>query len=192
MRQFSMRSSLLWAVHLLAISLALANCGCLLVAAGAAGGAAASYLYYKGKVCETYNANLDDTFLALRAALGELAMPVLSESREGDNWSVESRTAAGDSVHIHLQVQASKFPAEGQVTRLCVRVATFGDELVSSRILAQVGFHLVPVGQNGQPAPLPAASPIMQTAAPAASAGAAPAQTGPPPLLPPEPIPARK
>src|SRR5258708_5022218 len=117
MRNPSVRSRWLWVANLLVVTLALASSGCLLVAAGAGGGAAAVYAYYKGKVCETYIANLDDTFLALRAALGELGMPILSEEREGARASLESRTASGDRVHIHLEAQASKIPAEGQVTR---------------------------------------------------------------------------
>src|SRR5438552_17316486 len=41
--------------------LILANSGCLLVAAGAAGGAAVGYAYYKGKIDETYAAAFNDS-----------------------------------------------------------------------------------------------------------------------------------
>jgi len=179
-------------VYLLAAALAVGNSGCLLVAAGAAGGAAAGYAYYRGKVCEAYTASLDDTFRAVHTALGEMGMPILREEREGAKGFIESRTANGERVRLHLQAQASKIPAEGEVTRLCVRVATFGDELVSARILAQVGFHLAPVGAVAPTAARPASSPVIQAAAPAPATSASPSQTDPPPLLPPESEPVRK
>jgi hypothetical protein len=192
MRNPDARFPLRWAANVLVVTLAVANSGCLLVAAGAAGGAAAGYAYYKGKVCETYTASLDDTALALRTALGELGMPILSEKREGTSGSLESRTAAGDRVRIQLEAEASKIPADGQVTRLCVRVATFGDELVSARVLTQVGFHLAPAAAVSQQATTPpAASPVIQAGASSPAPTSSLPQTAPPPLLPAEPVPAK-
>jgi hypothetical protein len=166
---------------------ALANSGCLIVAAGAAVGGAAGvgYVYSKGKVCQCYHANLADSWTALHTALRELGMPVVSEEFRADGESyLESRTGTGDKVRIYLADIPNPIPAENPLSRICVRVATFGDSLVSDRILSQVDLHLVAV-------PPPAAAP--GTAPPPAPGAPQPAplppQTAPPPLLAPEPQP---
>jgi hypothetical protein len=158
-------------------ALGLGNGGCLLVAAGVAGGAAAGVAYWNGKVPEYFNANLDDAWAACRTALGELGMPVVGEERDAEGGCIESRTADGDKVRVSLQVVGSKIPAEGPLTRVAVRVGVFGDHPVSHRILGQVSAHLVAV-PGPQPAPEPPTlhppQPIQQTSAPP--------QTSPPPL----------
>jgi hypothetical protein len=171
--------------HLVLLLLALANSGCLLATAGIAGGAVAGYAYFNGKLCETYNASGDDAWAAVRTALAELGMPILKEEREGAGGFLESRAADGERVRIYVQTETSQFPAEGQLCRVCVRVATFGDRPVSDRVLDQVGMHLAP----GAPVPPAAGNPgVIQTGAPPSSSPPAklPAETGPPPLLPPE------
>jgi hypothetical protein len=176
------------------IVLALANSGCLLAVAGAAGGAAAGYAYCKGKLCDTYTASCDDTWAATRTALAELAMPIVKEERKASEGFIESRTADGERVRIYLQAETSRIPAEGQITRVCVRVATFGDHPVSDRILSQVGLHLAPAPLPGGTAPPPAANlGVIQTGAPplASPPASLPQHTAPPPLLPPEPVPAQ-
>jgi hypothetical protein len=180
-----------WA-RLVLLLLALTNSGCVLATAGIAGGAVAGYAYFKGKLCETYNANSDDTWAAVRAALAELGMPILHEERKGTERFIECRTTDGERVRIHLQAETSQFPAEGQVCRVCVRVATFGDRPVSDRILDQVGMHLAPAAAPGAPVPQPAANPgVVQTGVSPASSPSTNfrPETAPPPLLPPEPTP---
>jgi hypothetical protein len=147
---------------------ALANGGCLLVAAGAAGAAYAGYCYSKGRYCQTYDAAFADAWAATHAALADLGLPVCQEGQAADGGFVESRTGDGDRVRIQLTVQHT-FPAEGPRTSVCVRVATFGDAAVSDRILEQVGAHLVVAPPAGPP-----------PAAPEAPAN--PPQSPPPPL----------
>jgi hypothetical protein len=161
----------------------LANSGCLLATAGVAGGAVAGYAYYKGRVSETYNANCEDTWAATRTALSELGMPVVKEERKGCEGFMESRTSDGERVRIYLEAETSRFPAEGEIARVSVRVATFGDGPVSNRILDQVGVHLAPAPLLAGPAPPPGAG-VIQTGA--ASPANLPHETPPPPLLPPE------
>jgi hypothetical protein len=170
--------------------------GCLLVAAGAAGGAAAGYAYYNGRVCQSFVANFEDAWAASHTALGELGMPILKEERQTACGVIKTQTSDGDRIRIALDVIPSRIPAEGSLTRICVRVATFGDHPVSERILYQVGAHLVasqfmvrppesppmqvpPVPQTQNPTSEP---PL--TSPPAASQKAPPVT---PPLLPPEP-----
>jgi hypothetical protein len=175
-------------------ALGLANCGCLLVAAGAAGGAAVGYAYYKGKISEVYSAGLDDSWAATRTALAELGMPILKEDRGAAAGTIETRTAEDDQVRISLEALRSSIPAEPQLTKISVRVATFGDRPVSDRILYQIGLHLAPAGYVplAPVAQAPSTPGVVQTGGSAGPPMAVPQQTAPPPLLPPQPEPVQK
>jgi hypothetical protein len=175
----------------------LANSGCLLIAAGAAGGAAVGYAYANGRVYETYNANLNDAWAATKTALQELGMPAVKEERKADGGFVESRTADNETVRIYVDALGSKIPAEGLLSRVSVRVATFGDKPFSNRLLDQVGMHLVPAGLAAAPFAPPGSTGIVQTAAPALATPASATNQNPsgqtaPPLLPSEPTPIKK
>ncbi len=162
-------------------AVALGNAGCLLVAAGVAGGAAASYAYYQGKLCMAYDANFDDTRSAVHTALNELGMPLVKEEQEKSETFIESRTADGDRVRIYLDVIKSPIPAEGPLTRVCIRVAMFGDHPVSHRIFDQFGAHLVavPMPTTANPPALGAPQPIEPQSGPRPPA---PPESPPPPL----------
>jgi hypothetical protein len=167
-------------ICLVVTCVALANSGCLLIAAGAAGGAALGYAYYQGKVVGDYTASFTDSWAACHTALAELGMPVTSEHNDGVTGYVESRRADGDHVRIDLETEASQVPAEGALTRIGVRVATFGDRPLSERVLMQIGLHLAPAAE--------AAPPGATLGAIQAGATAPAQQTAPPPLLPTEPV----
>jgi len=198
------RLAVVTGLTLLFAVMALANSGCLLLVAGAAGGAAAGYAYAKGKVCEVYNSGFNDSWAAVHTSLAELAMPILKEELQGEEGFITSQTADGDRVRIRVNSVESQIPAQGRVTRVCVRVATFGDHPVSNTILNQVGLHLAPAPAAGWAAPATAAPTarlgVIQAGATAepplaspAPAGNLPqAQTAPPPLLPAEPVPVGK
>jgi len=182
--------------------LALAHGGCLWVAAGAAGGAAAGAAYYYGKVCQTFPSSLDDSAAAAKTGLADLGMPVLEEKREGGTVFIKSQTSDGDQVRIYLDPEASKFPADGPLTKLTVRVGAFGDHPSSNRVLDQIGVHLAPASVAGAAPPgtavaaaTAAPSPIARVAAtsapqqitpPPPPPGTFPPTTAPPPELPPE------
>ncbi len=141
---------------------ALANGGCLVAAAGAAAGAGvAGYAYYKGKVCQEYNASLDDTLAATRTALVELGLPVEGEQRDGATAFIEGRTGTDNRFRLDFDVVTSPIPVEGPLTRVGVRVGVFGDSTLSDRILAQIGTHLV-AGPRPPTAP-PPLGPIQPT-----------------------------
>jgi hypothetical protein len=160
-------------------ALAASQSGCLAAAAGCAAGAGAGFAYYKGKLDRDYAANRDDVWVALHTSLGELQMPVVKEQREADEDSIETRTADGDKVKIYMEVHKSAIPAEGDISRVSVRVATWGDAVVSARILDQVDRHLVP----GVPVPGQPIQPVSATGVPPPPRpSAAPPQSAPPPL----------
>ena len=192
-----------WAAYLIVAAGAICQGGCLLVAAGAAGGAFAGYAYYQGRICQSYVANFEDAWAATHTALGELGMPIVGEERQTNCGVIKTQTSDGDRVRIALDVIPSRIPAEGSLTRICVRVGTFGDHPVSERVLYQVGAHLV---ASPVPVPLPTSGPRPvanapgsdvpipapgQTTEPPLTSSSQPAQNAPPatpPLLPPEPV----
>ena len=129
---------------------ALANCGCLLVAAGAAAGAATGVAYVNGKISATYFAYPRDVWMATRQGLTELGMPLLKESFDGLKGSVESKTSDGDNVYITLECVSPPGTIDGAFTRLSIRIASFGDRKGSELIFQQIGSH-VPAHMLPQP-----------------------------------------
>jgi hypothetical protein len=133
--------------------LALMPAGCLLALAGAAGGAAATgYFYYKGRVCRDYPASLPDVRNAVHAALLDLHFLIFTEEAKDGKAFLVTKTTNGKKVRIYLDCLSSPIPAEGLITRVSIRVATFGDESISARIFEQVAWRL---GHPGPVAPVP-------------------------------------
>jgi hypothetical protein len=189
------RPKLVGAIYLAVALLALANSGCLAVAVGCAAGGAgfAATAYCKGKVCQVYVADLPDALAATKAALVELGMVVEKEKDCADRIVLRSRTGDGDRVHINLCRQPSRIPAEGPITQICVRVATFGDRPLSGRILYQISAHLVapaaPPPPVAMPVPPPGPPPTWSSAPTSRSANSfgLPRPQSPPPLQAPQP-----
>lgn len=154
--------------------LAFANSGCLAAAVGAcaAGAGVTANAYAKGKICHLYVADLNDSVAATHAALNDLGLPLEKENVKPNSAVLRTRTGDGDRVRIILAREASRIPADGAMTRIAVRVGTFGDHPLSERILVQIGAHLVP--QAGPP--LPGPGPVT----PVAAAGTAPLPQEPP------------
>ncbi len=170
--------------------------GCLWVAAGAAAGGAAGYAYYQGKSCHPFAASFEDTWAAAHTAMGELGMAVLKEERNQGSGVIKSETSDGDRIRIALDSIPSRIPAEGMLTRVCIRVGTFGDHPLSERMLYQIGAHLAPTanappGSAGVPMPPMAPSAAGQTTEPPLTGSSRLAPQPPPaipPLQPPEPV----
>jgi hypothetical protein len=120
----------------------LANCGCLLVAAGTAAGALAGAAYVNGNVSATYFAYPNDVWVATLKGLNELGMPVKKEKFDGFKGSLESCTADGDKVSMTLEDMSPPGLVGGAMTRLSVRIASFGDRNASVKIFRQIGGHI--------------------------------------------------
>jgi Protein of unknown function (DUF3568) len=146
------RFIMLLAPMLLGIA-ALANCGCLLIAAGGAAGAATGIAYLNGKVSATYFAFPNDVWAATRQGLTELGMPLVKESFDGFKGSIESKTAENDKVYITLECVSPPGLVDGAFTRLSIRIASFGDRDGSERIFQQIGGHLPAPGFPPSSAP---------------------------------------
>jgi hypothetical protein len=168
-------------IYLIVAAVAILQGGCLLAIAGVcAGGAAAGYFYYKGRICRDYAASLPNVYTATQAALNDLHfVPLTEEAKDGKAFLL-TKTAAGKKVRIYLDCLSSPIPAEGVVTRVSIRVATFGDESVSVRILDQISWRLAHAAPLAPPASPPAGPPppIQQTSS------VQPFQTSEPPAAP--------
>lgn len=160
--------------------LAIVQGGCLLILAGVAGGATAGYFFYKGRISQDYPAHLLDVHHAVHAALLDLHFLVLNDEVKDGKAFLLTKTTNGKKVRIYVNSLNSPIPAEGLITRVSIRVACFGDEAISKRILNQIGLHLVP-GPAVIPAPPPSPTPVQQTSATRV-------ETTPPPLAVPKPI----
>jgi hypothetical protein len=141
---------------------ALANCGCLLVAAGTAAGALAGAAYLNATVSATYFAYPNDVWMATRQGLTELGMPLRKESFDGFNGSLESTTPDGDRVCINLACMTPPGFVDGAMTKLSVRISSFGDRHASERIFRTIGSHIpaptLPPISGPQAAPLTGAA----------------------------------
>ncbi len=110
-------------VYLLLVAGSLSSGGCLVVAAaGAAGAGAATYVYIKGKVCQDYPASFSDAWAAVQKGLQEEGFPLVSNENDGKSGKITTRTTDGTTITIDLEVISSRVPAEGSLTRVCVRV----------------------------------------------------------------------
>ncbi len=143
--------------------LALIQSGCLLALAGVAGGAAATgYLYCKGRIYRDYPASFPTVHSAVHAALLDLRFVYFSEEAKDGKAFFVSKTTNGKKVRIYLESLSSPIPAEGLLTRVAIRVATFGDESISRRIFEQVAWRLghPAAAAPGAPAPPPIGQPV--------------------------------
>jgi len=156
----------------------LASSGCLAIAAGVGGGAALGYFYYRGEVCKYFGADTQATFAATHAAVLDLGMPILREENGGNRAFIETRTAKNDMVRIGVKMDADNGPGQPPLTRVGVRVGTFGDEELSTTVLAQIEARLAGTGSGRL---IPQAAPTLGPIQPVSAVGV-PSQTPPPPL----------
>jgi len=181
-----------WRRHvplLLLAGLSFVSSGCLIVAAGAAGAGAATYFYVRGKLCQEYYAAFPDSWQAVLTTLKEQGLTVTRQENNGAEGTISSKTADGSAITINLTTRAGGPVGEKSVTRVCIRVGTFGDEAVSERLLTQIGTHLVPTGLQPR-TPTAGGAPADGGVRPAS--WTEPRETQPPPELPGEPVPIRR
>jgi len=184
-------------IHLLLLgSLAIANAGCLAVAAvGVAGAGTATYFYFRGRICQEYPATFKDSYYAVIAALEDLKYPVLSQKNDGVSGTFTSKTEDGNSITVELTTEPGPAGTQGTVTRVCVRVGIAGDQIISERILSKCQERLVPGIPTRPGDPKPAGPPIAQTGPSNVIQPVGwnhPGETAPPPELPPDTAPVRR
>jgi hypothetical protein len=146
--------------------LALAQAGCIALAAGAAaaGGAAVGYAYFTAPEARDYPAALPEVTAAARAALEDLKFPLVKEKTESAGVVLESQTVDKYKILIALDPLATPVPADGPMTHVTVRIGHFGDEEVSNRIHDQIARRIAPpipaAATTGRLTPTPQPPPI--------------------------------
>jgi len=128
-------------------TVAILSSGCLAAAAAVGAGGATAYAYYKGEVLQEYPASINDLMLATRDALRDLQLPIDDQGQTTNTAFFVCRLADQSRVRIDMESFPSPIPAEKVVTRVSVRVATFGDKPASERIHYHIGRYLAP--KNG-------------------------------------------
>ncbi len=168
-------------------AVAVVNSGCLAAVAGAAAAGAGGVMYYMANVKETYDTDIAVAMRAADYALSDLGMPIVAVSPiapESVSASIESRTGTQDKVMVYFDQDGPKIPTDPAKTTIGVRVATFGDEETSRRILSQIAARLPAARSSVNAAAArptgtpqaPAAQPVSKTpAAPATGSGVTPA-----------------
>jgi hypothetical protein len=111
--------------------------GCTALVIGGAGAAGvAGYAYMKGECDRTYPYPIAQTFPAVRDAVASMGLPVVKEAVDELSGRLESRTADGQKVTIELE------PIGPAVTKVEIRIGTFGDENAARQILARIDERL--------------------------------------------------
>ena len=139
---------------------ALVQTGCIAAMAGAAGaGAVAGYMYYNGLLYRDYRSNLNDSLAGVRTALAKQRFVIDRETADSTSVTIQSKTADGSTVRVHLDVIPSAVPGEQPVTRVGVRVGFSGDDALSARLLDEMSRLLPGI------TPLPPPPPLTPTSA---------------------------
>ena len=145
-----MKPNSIWARRLLLLLLAattLPALGCLaagLAVAGVCAAGAGTYAYVQGRLVRDYPNNYQETLQATLASLADLGFPILKRDGGATNVTLITETTNGTKIFIDLTPQQSLIPTEDTLTRVGVRVGSFGDEGVSAKILDQITIHLGP------------------------------------------------
>jgi len=156
---------------LLAMILPLAGTGC--IAAAVAGTAAAGgigYAYYKGLLERHYVGPVEPVYRATKTALESLKLPISHEHMEGSKAHLESRTSDGGRIRLWLDPVAGRIPTEPVLTRVSIRIDTFGDRETSRLIFDAIDKQVGPSGVPPQERIVPATPAIVVPASPVSGA----------------------
>lgn len=123
---------------LLAMTTMLAfNQGCFLVAVGAAGAAGAGAVaYVRGELDASISANLDAVDRAANRALEQLQFAKINEGKSAVDASITARTGQDRKIVLKLDHTGDS------LTRVRIRVDTFGDESLSRLLLDKIKANL--------------------------------------------------
>ena len=131
-----MKSNNFWKTYLPLVTTALfvATPGCALLLVG--GGGAAGYAYAAGKHERVYPYPLPQTWEAVREAVAEMQLPVLSERSDALSAKLESQLATGEKLTITLE------PKGEAITEVGIRIGTFGDATTAHLIYEKIDARL--------------------------------------------------
>jgi hypothetical protein len=123
-------------VSVLGVCLVLqSGCALFLVGAGAAAGAG-GYAWYNGELSSVESGSIEKAWAASQAAMKDLEFTITEQGKDSLTAHLTARTARDKKVTVNLKKQTEK------LTEIKIRVGTFGDEALSSQILAKIKAHL--------------------------------------------------
>lgn len=104
--------------------------GCTCLVAGAAGGGAVAYV--RGELKAVEEVSLDRAWSAAKQAMSDLEFSVTKAEKDSFNGELVARGAGDKKVVVKLKMQSDS------VTEIRIRVGTFGDEVMSRKILETI------------------------------------------------------
>ena len=113
------------------------NSGCFLVAVGAAGAAGAGAVaYVRGELDASVSGSVETVVKATNRALEQLQFAKINEGKSTVDATITARTGQDKKVGIKLDRTADN------LTRVRIRVDTFGDESLARMVLDQIKLNL--------------------------------------------------
>ena len=103
--------------------------GCLLFAGAAAG--VAGVFYDKGDLTGYVDADVRRTTAATKLAMGDMGFPVITSYSDTEEGKVEARVGSDNKAVVHVNRKSDT------VSKINIRIGTFGDESLSRQILAK-------------------------------------------------------
>ncbi len=116
------------------LTLPLTFSGCFLLVAGAAAGT--GVMYAKGDLEAALDENLDDVYQASTTAMDELQLMIVSKTKDMLEAEIIGRTSQDKKITIKIRKEGEN------LTKLSIRVGTFGDEAQSQAIYDKIRKNL--------------------------------------------------
>ncbi len=121
------KTKVLVIISLSTLTMLLSGCAVALVGAGIAAGAAGTR-YVAGDLEVTMEERIDAVYRASLESLDQLGLPIISQEKNALEAKIVSRTVSDKKVEIVLK------RTETDMTRVSIRIGTFGDKTQSRAI----------------------------------------------------------
>jgi hypothetical protein len=122
-------------VFLTLIGLSLSLCGCVVLLAGAVGGAGTA-VWLSGKLTQEFKVPSDRAIRATHSALENLKLPITKETTTSEMTQIISRYSDGKTVWIDIKSTTSA------ACRVDIRVGATGTKEAERKILTKISSYL--------------------------------------------------
>lgn len=124
------------ALHaVVSLALVVNLCGCVILLAGAVGGAGTAF-WLSGKLTDEVSASYERTVYAARKALSSLDMEIDKETKSDEVTQIRSEYKDGSEVWIDIR------PLTEKTSKIEIRIGAKGDEVASNKVLERIKRHL--------------------------------------------------
>jgi hypothetical protein len=117
------------------IGLSINLCGCVLLLAGAAGGAGTAY-WFSGKLTQDYNVPYSRAIQATHDALNALKLPLTKETTTSEATQIISKYSDGATVWIDIKLTTQA------ASSIAVRVGAKGNKEAERKIMEKISRYL--------------------------------------------------